>query len=186
MLLCLAYPRLSQADEARVRSFRKKHDPQYADIVPAHWTMIFPGSSKGISQDSLSEHIGKAAATSGPINFSCRYALVYGDDGCDDYYLFLVPDEGFSGISLLHDRLYGGFMRSRLRLDVPYVPHIGIATHKDRDHLYELATQWNSEEHEINGVIDELTLCFYDGSKVIDLERFSLNNQTDSAGSPEA
>lgn len=68
-------------------------------------------------------------------------------------------------------------MRPRLRLDVPYVPHIGIATSKDRNHLYELATEWNREGLEIHGAVDELTLSSYDGNGVVDLERFRLDRR---------
>lgn len=42
-----------------------------------------------------------------------------------------MPDEGFSGISLLHDRLYSDLMRPKLSLHIAYAPHIGIATGKD-------------------------------------------------------
>lgn len=181
MLLCLGYPRLSEVDTRLIRNFRRKHDKKYVDVVDAHWTMIFPGSSEGISQDDLERHIQAVAEDSAPVGFTCRYALVYGDDGCDDYYIFLVPDEGFSGISLLHDRLYSDFMRPKLRLDIPYVPHIGIATGKDREELHDLATEWNRKGHEIGGTIDELTLSSYDGGQVSDLKRFPLKKRREQS-----
>jgi 2'-5' RNA ligase len=177
MLLCLAYPQLSQADTKLIRDFRLKHDQKYVDVVDAHWTMIFPGSCEGISQDDLQSHISGIALQSDPINITCRYALVYDDNESDDYYIFLVPDEGFSAISLLHDKLYDDFMRPALRLDIPYVPHIGIATSKDKDHLYNLAKEWNSKQFEIKSTIDELTLCSYNGKRVTNLQSFSLTNQ---------
>ena len=186
MLLCLAYPRLKQFDADLVRNFRKAHDRKYVDVVDAHWTMIFPGSSDGIAQNDLRYHIRDISVNSWPIGFICRYALVYDDDGTDDYYIFLVPDEGFSGISRLHDQLYSNFMRSKLRLDIPYVPHMGIATSKDRDRLYELATDWNSKGFEICGTIDELTLCSYDGIVVTNLERFPLGTKKEPDASDNA
>jgi 2'-5' RNA ligase len=175
MLLCLAYPQLSQNDTKLIRDFRMKHDQKYVDVVDAHWTMIFPGSCEAITQDDLQTHIRSVAQQNAPINSTCRYALVYDDDESDDYYIFLVPDEGFSAISLLHDKLYSDFMRPALRLDIPYVPHIGIATSKDRNHLYNLATEWNSKQFEIKSSIDELTLCSYDGKAVTNIQSFSLN-----------
>lgn len=183
MLLCLAYPRLSETDANLIRNFRREHDKKYVDVVNAHWTMIFPSSSGGINQDDLEGHIRAVAAGSASVDFICRYALVYDDDGCEDYYIFLVPDEGFSGISLLHDRLYGDFMRPRLRLDIPYIPHIGIATSKDREELYDLATEWNRKGHEISGTIEELTLSSYDGSQVFDLKRFPLKKRREQIAS---
>src|SRR5262245_22726723 len=47
--------------------------------------------------------------------------------------VFLVPDEGNSALSLLHDQLYTGPLVSHLRLDLQYVPHITIGTLSDRE-----------------------------------------------------
>ena len=174
MLLSVAYPTISEADFKHLRAFRELHDLSYVDVIAPHWTMIFPGSSEGIKQATLERRISEVATSNKAIDFVCRYALVYDDDSKDDYYIFLVPDEGFSAISLLHDQLYSGFMRDRLRLDIPFVPHIGLATHKDRDHLYDLATAWNRNGTEIRGSIDALTLCSYDGKQVVDLQHFPL------------
>lgn len=63
-------------------------------------------------------------------------------------------------------------------------PHIGIATSKDREELYELATEWNRRGHEIRGTIDALTLSSYDGSKVTDLERFPLGRKSERDVTP--
>jgi len=174
MLLSVAYPNLNESAESLIHEFRRQHDQQYVDVIDAHWTMIFPGSSEGVEEGQLKAHISRIAEDSSPIHFCCRYALVYDDDSSDDYYIFLVPDEGFSGISRLHDQLYSDFMRPKLRLDIPYVPHIGIATSKDPDCLYELAKKWNDSGHEITGVVDSLTLCSYDGKKVQNLHSFPL------------
>jgi 2'-5' RNA ligase len=174
MHLCLAYPLLDEKDRKLIHDFRKLHDTKYVDVVDAHWTMIFPSSTQGIDSSTLHDHISSVARNFSPIEFICRYALVYDDDSSDDFYIFLVPDEGFSQISLLHDALYSGLMRPYLRLDIPYVPHIGIATSKDKDHLYRLATEWNSRGKAIRGSIDSLTLSSYDGKRVEDITHFKL------------
>ena len=174
MNLCVSYPALSASDKKRIDVFRQAHDEAYVDVIDPHWTMLFPSSCDGVSVEQLEEHVSKIAAYHEPIKFVCRHALVYDDDSNENYYIFLVPDNGFSGISRLHDDLYTDFMRPKLRLDLPFVPHIGIATHPDKDYLYELATQWNKAKHEIRGVVDSLTLCSYDGSIVTDLRAFKF------------
>jgi 2'-5' RNA ligase len=174
MHLCLAYPNIDTNDRDLIHDFRRLHDVKYVDVVDAHWTMIFPGSTKDIDPSTLHDHIARVAANFSPIDFICRYALVYDDESNDDYYIFLVPDEGFSQISLLHDALYSGLMRPCLRLDIPFVPHVGIATSKDKDHLYRLATEWNSCGKAIRGRIDSLTLSSYDGNRVEDITHFQL------------
>jgi len=177
MLLSVSYPKLNESGKSLIHEFRREHDQRFVDVIDAHWTMVFPGSSEGIDEHQMRDHISSVANDSSPIDFCCRYALVHDDDSSDDYYIFLVPDEGFSGISHLHDRLYSSFLRPKLRLDLPYIPHIGVATSKDPDHLYELARKWNSARHEIRGVVDSLTLCSYDGTRVRDLQSFPLKTK---------
>jgi hypothetical protein len=41
------------------------------------------------------------------------------DDEDETAYVFSVPDEGFSAVSILHDRLYTGILAPFLRLDIP-------------------------------------------------------------------
>jgi 2'-5' RNA ligase len=93
-----------------------------------------------LSRPTFCEHVARIAATSVAFSFTCRYAMVHDDDSSDDYYVFLVPDEGFSKFSLLHDALHTEAVASRLRLDIPYVPHIGIATLKDPHQCRSLPT----------------------------------------------
>ena len=120
------------------------------------------------------------------LNSITSFALVYGDDNSDDYYIFLVPDEGFSSISLLHDALYSGFMRPHLRLDLPYIPHIGIATNKDKEHLYQLARGWNRQALVIRGTINSLTLSSYSGKKIEEIKEFILNQSEQGNGGNSA
>lgn len=96
-----------------------------------------------------------------------------GNDGSNDnFYVFLVPDEGYSGISKIHDRLYRGVLASYLRLDIPYVPHIGIATMTDAKRVKALCDQINSTNIVIHGQIDSISVCLYAERKIADLETF--------------
>jgi hypothetical protein len=142
-LLALAYPRLSSEDDELIREYRKVHDLAYVNVVEAHWTLVFPGrhgpndlpSNSAAKSNLLSTHIAEVTRRHKPIHFTCRYAMLHADQTSDNYYLFLVPDEGFSEICRLHDDLYSGFMRPFLALSLPYVPHTGIATSEDPNHL---------------------------------------------------
>jgi len=49
------------------------------------------------------DHVKQQARRQAPIRFVCRYAMVGRDDiNFEEFYVFLVPDEGFSEISKLH------------------------------------------------------------------------------------
>ena len=181
-LLSLAYPHLSSEDAETIQEFRMIHDLAYVHVVPAHWTLIFPGEirpndqarDRAIETSDLEAHISEVARRNGPIPFVCRYAMLHADRMSDNYYLFLVPDEGFSAICRLHDDLYTGIMRPFLALSLPYVPHIGIATSKDPDHLKEVGDRWNRQRRSISGVIEEIWLASYDGKNVQNRIKFEL------------
>jgi hypothetical protein len=68
--------------------------------------MVF--GCKGLAVSQYTEHVAALGRASSPISFSCRYAMLGADDEDDTAYVFLVPDEGYSAISMLHDQLYTG------------------------------------------------------------------------------
>ena len=92
------------------------------------------------------------------------------DDSNDNYYVFLLPDEGFSDIALLHDQIYTGPLQPYLRLDIPYVPHITVATISDNQRVKMLCDELNETGLEISGSLDGITVGQYDGSVVQKVE----------------
>ena len=119
-LYTLAYPLLSQADREFIDSYRSEHDAAFRDVVAPHFTMLF--GCDQIAESQYKEHVRSVAARSKPVSFVCRYAMVCNDVSNENFYVFLVPDEGYSALSLLHDELYRGPLAPFLRLDAPYVP----------------------------------------------------------------
>jgi hypothetical protein len=73
----------------------------------------------------------------------------------------------------LHDKLYSKKLLSNLRLDIAFIPHIGIGNSKELD----------VSEHRINnldipfikGKIGELTIARYDGHSVSEVAVIQLN-----------
>lgn len=182
-LLSLAYPEFSQEDAASIAQFRQVNDQAMVHVVAAHWTMIFP--VEAVSADDLQAHVGEVAQRWEAIPFTCRYAMLHADRLSDNYYLFLVPDDGFSTICRLHDDLYTGIMRPYLRLDLPYVPHLGIGTSKDPSRLKDAGDQWNRQRRAMAGRIAKLTVSTYDGKQVHDLLSFELK-RSQPGGRPNA
>lgn len=170
ILYTLCYPRLADADRKFIDEFRQEHDIPFRDVVAPHFTMLFGCSDVPLSV--YRQHVAEVVRLQSAITFSCRYAMLHNDDSNDNYYVFLVPDEGYGEISKLHDKLYRGPLASYLRLDIPYVPHIGIATIPDAARIKSLCDRLNASGISIHGQIDTITLCSYDGSKITDLESF--------------
>jgi 2'-5' RNA ligase len=173
-LLALCYPKLRAEDQRFIDGFRDRHDHAYRDVVRAHFTIVF--QVRDLAEAVFTEHVACVAATSAPIRFVCRYAMVHNDISSDDYYVFLVPDEGLSELSLLHDALYTNVLAPKLRLDVPYVPHIGIATLKDAHRCKELADELNGRRLRVDGTVEEVSVVEYNGKIVTDLRHFRLGS----------
>jgi hypothetical protein len=75
---------------------------------------------------SIVSHISESIQAVEPFEFVIRCAVLSNDAFGAYTHVFLVPDEGHSKIIKLHNRLYTGVIESQLRLDIPFIPHIGI------------------------------------------------------------
>jgi hypothetical protein len=98
-------------------------------------------------------------------------AIVVEDDSKTFFHTFLIPSEGEREIITLHDKLYTDELASELRLDIPFIPHVGIATNQDEAVMQKLADKINRNGVNISGTIEALTIASYDGKQVRD-ERF--------------
>lgn len=96
--------------------------------------------------------------------------------GVGEYsYVFLVPDEGFSQIIQLHDKIYTKELSSSLCLDIPFVPHITVASSKNVAVCKELVNVLNNTKFEITGKIQTLDVVFEDGDRITTLNQIRLN-----------
>lgn len=169
----IAYPKISPEDFEWIQNIRRDNDPMMYDVVKPHVTFIFPTSKLGANKLEMhvKNNLGKTKS------FSVRFdsTKVVEDDSKTYTHTFLIPSTGFDEITVLHDILYVGEMASELRLDIPYIPHMGIGTSPNVDKMNQLATDLRGQDRAIEGVIDELVVCEYDGKKVNDLRIISLD-----------
>jgi 2'-5' RNA ligase len=171
-LYTVAYPEVAPDASSFMEGFRQEHDLPYRDVVAAHFTMVF--GCKTLEVSDYTTHIASVARGSKPVLFRCRYAMLGTDDFDDTAYVFLVPDEGYSGISLLHDRLYTGALQPFLRLDVPFIPHITIGTMKDRAAAKALCDELNRKSVYIEGSLRALTVGALEDGKLKNLSSHGL------------
>ncbi len=160
-LFTLAYPTWSAADSERIEAFRLRHDPNFAQ-VRAHFTMVF--GCEAVPEPAYVEHVREVCRSAHPFTFRCRYALLGADDEVERAYVFLVPDEGFSAVARLHDALYRGVLGERLRLDLPYIPHLTIGASADRAQAKRWCDELNAEGLDVGGTVDAVTVTVRDGS----------------------
>lgn len=170
-LLILAYPEFAEADRAWIEAIRAQHD-HAARVVAAHFTLVYPlGSLPAID---LIAHARPIAAATGPIAFTSRVAIPWPDATSPETQVFLVPDEGFSALALLHDHLYDGPLAPHLRLDLPSIPHITVARLTDPRAAKTLAADLNAEARTIHGRITHLDVVEHTPGRVATIARLGL------------
>lgn len=108
------------------------------------------------------------------IKFCSRCAVINKDSFSNNYDAFLVPDEGFSSISKLHDRLYRGMFSPHHRLDISYIPHISIANSPDPLVIKKIVDGQNERDFAINGLISFLDIVNYENRVITTIEKVSL------------
>lgn len=167
-----AYPRLKKSDYKIIQDFRKENDELYYLIAEPHIAFVFPIDK--IEKDQFISEIFDKSKGVKQIDFEIKCVTVNKDAFLDYYHLLLVPDKGYSKIVKLHDKLYSDILFNHLRLDIDFIPHMGIANSKDKYKVKNWADNWNYKEFTINGLIDSLTVVDYTNNILTDLDKIKL------------
>ncbi|MGE5805432.1 MAG: 2'-5' RNA ligase family protein [Ignavibacteria bacterium] len=171
--LVLAYPTISQKDYNWIQKFRKKYDNRYYKIVKPHFTIVFPVNR--IEESIFIKHIVELSKDNKQIDFTLKCSIIVKDSFSDFTDIFLIPDEGNSEIIRLHDKFYTGVLTSELRLDIPFIPHIGIGASKNSDESKKLSDKINENNFCIKGTINSLNITWYDYPKINTIKNIQLN-----------
>lgn len=170
-LVVVNYPTISEYDYNWIQAIRAEHDVYYG-IVSPHFTLVFPCSIA--DEAGLIGHIIQRTKGVKKIPFVSRCALVVNDRISEYTHVFLIPDNGLSDIVKLHDRLYTGLLASELRLDIPFLPHIGIGNAIDPQACKNLADDLNRRDFHIRGTIDTLDIASFDGKVIKTIRHIQL------------
>jgi hypothetical protein len=173
-LAVCAYPVLKPWDYKLIQDFRKINDALFYSIAEPHFPFVFPVDDDKINKEQfITEIIDKSNAVS-QISFEIRCAMVNKDALLDYYHLLLVPEKGYSKIVKLHDKLYSDLLFQKLRLDIDFIPHMGIANSKDKYLVKNWADIWNQKDFSMNGRINSLTIVDYSNNTLTDLHKIKL------------
>jgi len=173
-LLSIAYPDVDAEDRKFLSSFRREHSPAARLRVEPHFTLAFACSQ--VPEEQYAAHVAAVAAKAAVVPFDCRYAMLGADDEDDRAYVFLVPEEGFSAIALLHDELYTGPLEPHLRLDLPYVPHLTIGIMNDRRLAKGLCDELNRKGVSISGTLRAITIGTAENGEFVALSEHGLGS----------
>lgn len=171
-MLVLAYPQLEKKDYDWIQSFRAKHDERYFNIVLPHFTIVFPVDD--IEQNDFINHVTKAVKKFKEFYFVFRCAQIVKDSFSDYTDVLLIPEEGYRIFVKLHDALYTGILEKELRLDIPFIPHLGIANNKDPRRCKTLSDEINSKNPEIFGAINKLDVVSFSNDKIETIKEIFL------------
>ena len=170
--LVLSYPGVSPDDDAWIQNLRARHDQLQYDIVGPHFTFVFPVS--GLDQNTFVTHVKNQAQGLAQFTFALRCAVVVKDALNAYTHVCLTPDEGYSAMVKLHDRLYTGPLAAELRLDIPFIPHLTVGYDADAHACKRLADDLNAQGVSIPGAITALDVVRYEGRQVESIERIAL------------
>jgi 2'-5' RNA ligase len=154
----IATPRFSKADLAWLAGLRRA---LARNIGAPHFTLVFPGSD--LDAPSYAAEVRSRAAGVRRIRLRLRSAIVVPDPQVRACHVFLVPDEGFGALVRLHERLHAGRLATCLRPDMPYLPHLTVASLDGVDEARRLAAKLNEQDISIKGTIEELEVQRRDG-----------------------
>ena len=168
----LSYPQLRADDYERIQKFRKANDELYCTVAEPHFPFVFPVS--GIDQKAFIAEIESKSRGMKAIDFEIKCATINKDAVLDYFHLLLVPDEGYSKMVRLHDKLYADKLFNDLRLDIDYIPHIGIANSQDPLKVKSWVDEWNKKDFIIKGKITTLTIVDYTDNILTDLQEIKL------------
>lgn len=162
--LVLAYPKISEENFKFIQDYRKINDPKYFNVVKPHFTIVF--STSNFSEDNFIEEVVKQAHNLNKFDFKIKCATINQDDSKTFYHEFLVPDQGYSDIVKLHDKLYSGKFFDNLRFDIDYIPHIGIGNSEDVRVCKKNIDTLNSKNLLIEGSISVLDIVKYENNTI--------------------
>jgi len=170
--LVISYPKLSEENYNWIQSIRKEYDSRYYNVVDPHFTIVFPVFN--YDETKLENHIENICTNTNSIHFTIRATTIVKDSFSDFTDVFLVPDEGNSQIIKLHDKLYIEILSKELRLDIPFIPHIGIGASKLPKESKEISDKINNGNILIDGEINELELIEFDYPIINSKRKFKL------------
>jgi len=170
MLFVLCYPTLTGEAARHIEAFRRVHDPVRAALIPAHITLVFGVGS--IGADDLTSRAAYIAAHNRPFDITLTHTEAYEDHPAEDCTLFLMVGSGGDQLTALHDQFHAGALSSGRNADVPFRPHITIATASSLEKLRSPQNDARQLSLPIAGRIDRLSIAALDGgnlSSVADL-----------------
>jgi len=153
----VAKPEFGKTELDWLTQLREKR--AHSSGAPA-FTLVFPGAE---SAEEVVRHVEGVCAATSRIRLCLRSAMIVPEAKMGWFHIFLVPDEGFGAVIRLHDRLHTGPLACCWRPEVPYIPHVTVASTRDIDSARQVMAALNAKDLALTGRIDEIEVHERDG-----------------------
>lgn len=133
MIYVLAFPVFEPDLEHRIAAFRRTHEPERANLVGPHITLVF--GLRAVEPLAFADACARAVSQTAEIKVAFSGSRVVHDPHENTYKIFLMVSTGKNQITRVHQSLYDNPLRAQLDPGCPYRPHMTVATHPDRSCL---------------------------------------------------
>ena len=174
-LLAVTFPVLSPRDLEWIQQLRAEHNREKYDLIDPHLTLVFP--AEGFAEDDFLGHVNAVCERFAAISFILRGAVIFKGAFDDRWYLFLVPEEGYTDLVRLHDELYTGLLADELRADIPYVPHLTIGESDNADVCRQVADEINTANIAVRGQMAAIDVLRLEDGKIHRISTTQLRNK---------
>jgi len=172
-ILAISYPEIKQRPFEWIQSIRARYDDiDNYKIVEPHFTLVFPVSE--IDAEKFTDHIDLVTRSAEEISFVIKGTFVSEDFSGRKWHLFLIPDQGYSDIVKLHDKLYTGILTDELRPDIPFIPHITIGTFDKQRKCKVVADELSDTDFSIEGQLKTIDIISFENNRIETIKRVSL------------
>lgn len=172
MLYVLAFPKFETTLTSSLARFRAKHEPERAQLVRPHITLVFGLS--GVDSEAFADFCQDTLSVAKPVPLDFDRFTVEYDPFEEKHKLLLQCGCGYDEIVSLHQRLYSGPHSQQFDHGQPYRPHMTIATNRDRASIAQLDPSVIGELP-IRGILDIIELVSLNGGELKTLKSFPLS-----------
>jgi 2'-5' RNA ligase len=160
---------IDEPDRTWIERVRRVHDPQHMFVEP-HFTLVFPFA--GVPVEQIAPHVSSIVTATPSINFVLKQAVAVRDSFSARSHLFLLPEEGNEALHCVHKRLYTGVLATKLRADIPFVPHVTVGAFES--HQEAERTARSLDPINIEGKLDRVELADFDGLSASEIRTFAF------------
>lgn len=171
-LIAVSYPKILKKDFDWIQSLRKKYDPDGYKLLDAHITFVFP--TEKLKQTEFVNFIRPKIQGFPGIQFEMTHFKLSARPFDGKWFISLAPSKGKAEIIKLHDILYSGILKSKLRIEYSFDPHITVGCLEDKDSCLHIVEELNKINFCVDGCVENIDAATYINNQIETIEKISL------------